>query len=636
MFCPRFSICGTAFRSLQFAASISFRILLLPCLACVLGGEKPQKQSLHRLHERAYDNPNGLVQLEGCLELSIRYSSDVYWYASLPLDCLRISKVKRFSIAQATCALALFAGLLLLPGCGTGTGLQQIAIAPAHPTVAKGEKIRLEANASYDNGLLQTVTTSVVWKSDKPSLATVDDQGQVTGMGEGAAKISAFYQGVTGSTYVTIGAPVLVEITVAASRTTLPLDESEQMVATGNLSDGSTKDLTHTATWASNATGIARVSPFGMVVGAAPGVVTITATSGSVTGSMPLTVGQAALLDIKISPDQSSLPIGEAEQLIATGNYSDGTSQKLTQSVTWSSSSSQIASVSASGSVQANSLGTSTISATSGSGVTATASVTATPPVVVSLDVAPVALSIVLEGASQLHAVATWSDGTIQDVTTATSWSSTPAGIAAIGASGRATAWQVGSTTVFATYNGVTGTSSLTVTPLLFVNYFDRADAQTANIDGTVYLTNPGLTTGTSSAGKLCAMIYVFDQNQEMNECCGCMVSDSGFRALSLLHDLTSNPLTGTAPAAGAILMVPSNFQPNPQCSASSLSPNGVISGWETNVQGVPSGTPQITETTFSSVPLNSGSAANLAALCSVIQSQGGGQGICTCGQGGK
>jgi len=351
---------------------------------------------------------------------------------------------------------------------------------------------------------------------------------------------------------------------------------------------------------------------------------------------MPLTVGQAALLGIKLTPAQSSLPIGEAEQLTATGTYSDGTTQNLTQSVTWSSSSSTIASVSASGSVQANSLGTSTIGATSGSGVTGTASVTATPPVVVSLDVAPFALSIVLEGASQLHAIATWSDGTTQDVTTATSWSSTPAGIATISLSGRATAWQVGSTTVFATYSGATGTSNLTVTPLLFVNYFDRADAQTANIDGTVYLTNPGLTAGSSAAGKLCAMIYVFDQNQEMNECCGCSVSDSGFRSLSLLNDLTSNPLTGTPPAAGAILMVPSNFQQNPQCSASSLSPNGVISGWETNVQGVPSGTPQITETGFSSSSLNSASAANLAALCGVIQSQGGGQGICTCGKGGS
>ena len=544
--------------------------------------------------------------------------------------------MKRLSIAQATCILVLLAGSLFLPGCGTGTGLQQITIAPAHPTVAKGEKIGLEATAAYNDGFLQTVTTSVVWKTDKPAIATIDDQGQVTGIGEGAAKISATYQGVTGSTYVTIGAPVLVEIAVSASRANLPLDESEAMIATGKFSDGSTKDLTHIATWASSATGIARVSPSGLVVAAAPGIVTISATSGSVTGSMPLTVGQAALLGIKLTPAQSSLPIGEAEQLTATGTYSDGTTQNLTQSVTWSSSSSTIASVSASGSVQANSLGTSTIGATSGSGVTGTASVTATPPVVVSLNVAPFALSIVLEGASQLHAIATWSDGTTQDVTTATSWSSTPAGIATISLSGRATAWQVGSTTVFATYSGATGTSNLTVTPLLFVNYFDRADAQTANIDGTVYLTNPGLTAGSSAAGKLCAMIYVFDQNQEMNECCGCSVSDSGFRSLSLLNDLTSNPLTGTPPAAGAILMVPSNFQQNPQCSASSLSPNGVISGWETNVQGVPSGTPQITETNFSSASLNSASAANLAALCSIIQSQGGGQGICTCGTGGK
>ncbi|MGA9529936.1 MAG: Ig-like domain-containing protein [Terriglobales bacterium] len=546
--------------------------------------------------------------------------------------------MKQFSITHAISVLALLVGALSLTGCGTGTGLQSVTVTPANPTLAKGDTVRLQATATYNDGLVETVTTPVIWKSEKPEIAAVDDEGQVTGMGEGAAKITATYQAVVGSTYVTIGAPVLVEISVSASHASLPLGESEQMIATGKFSDGSTKDVTHSATWTSSGTGIARVGPSGLVVGSAPGTVTISATvtakSGPVTGSMPLSVGQAALLGITVSPAQSSLPIGETAQLAATGSFSDGSTQPLTQ-VTWSSSSSTIVSVSSSGAVQANALGTATISAASGQ-VVGTASVTAAPPVVVSLDVAPLALSLVLESSSQLHAVATWSDGTTQDVTPAASWSSTPAGIVTISASGRATAWQVGSTTVFATYSGVTGTSNLAVTPLLYVNYFDRIDAQTANIDGTVYLTNPGVTAGSSAAGKLCAMIYVFDQNQEMNECCGCSVSDSGFRALSLLHDLTSDPLTGIPPAAGAILMVPSNIQQNPQCSASSLSPNGVILGWETNVQGVPSGSPQITETSFSSASLSSATAANLAAMCGFIQSQGGGQGICTCGKGGK
>jgi hypothetical protein len=547
--------------------------------------------------------------------------------------------VKRLSVAEGTCVLALLAGSLFLPGCGAGNGLRQITLAPANPVVAKGDKIQLQATATYDDGVEQLPATSVGWSADKPAIATVDDHGQVTGMGEGAAKILAFYQGKIGSTYVTIGAPVLVEIAVSAGYSSLPLGESEQLIATGKFSDGSTQDLTHTAAWASSGTGIARVNSSGLVISTAPGTVTISATvtvkSGPVTGAMPLDVGQAVLLGITISPTQSSLPIGETEQLTATGTFSDGTTRTLSQSLTWTSSSSAIVSVGAGGSVLANALGTSTISATSGA-VIGNATVTATPPVVVSLDIAPLTLSLVLGSTGRLQAIATWSDGTTQDVTTLTSWSSTPAGIATIGASGRATGWQVGSTTVFATYNGVTGTSSLTVTPLLFVSYFDRADAQTANIDGTVYLTNPGMTAGSSAAGKLCAMIYVFDQNQELNECCGCSVSDSGFRSLSLLHDLTSNPLTGTPPAAGTILMVPSNIQQNPQCSPSSLSPNGVILGWETNVQGVPSGTPQITETSFSSSGLPPATTTNLAAMCSFIQSQGGGQGICTCGAGGK
>src|ERR1700681_525549 len=58
--------------------------------------------------------------------------------------------------------------------------------------------------------------------------------------------------------------------------------------------------------------------------------------------------------------------------------------------------------------------------------------------------------------------------------------------------------------------------------------------------DATVRIDNPGLT-----CGNLCAMIYVFDQDQQLSECCGCVETHNGLRTLSVRRDLTSNPLTG-------------------------------------------------------------------------------------------
>jgi hypothetical protein len=43
----------------------------------------------------------------------------------------------------------------------------------------------------------------------------------------------------------------------------------------------------------------------------------------------------------------------------------------------------------------------------------------------------------------------------------------------------------------------------------------------------------------TKELGTLCAMIYVFDDNEEMQTCCGCPVSSNGLRTLSTLNDLT-------------------------------------------------------------------------------------------------
>lgn len=630
--------------------------------------------------------------------------------------------MKSFSSTHAIRVFALLLALLPLLNCGTGTKLDKITVAPANQSLAKGENLQLSATGFYSDGTQQNLTDSVAWQISKNSIASINDQGLATGMGEGASQVSASYQGVTGSTNLTVGAPALLSISVTPTPSSVPLGESEQLTATGTYSDGTTQDVTQSATWSTSGTGIASVNATGSVVAAGMGTANITAASGSVNGSASVTVGQAVLLGITVSPSQmtvplgesrqltatgkysdgsmqdltqsaawassakgvitvsapgsvlangngsatvtaslgttngssvvavgqaalmsiavnpaqSSLPVGESEQLTAKGTYSDGTTQDLTQTVTWSlPSSAPIANVSAGGIVVAGAVGTATINATSGS-VTGTAGLTVTPAVVVSLNVLPATMSIVLGTSRQLQAMATWSDGSTQDVTTAASWSATPASIVGFSHSALVTAQNVGTTTIFANYGSVTGTSNLTVTPLLFVNYFSVTNAQAAGIDGTMRITNPGLTAGDAVAGNLCAMIYVFDANEELNECCGCFISDGGYRELSLLKDLTANPLTGIRPSAGAVLVVSSDISQNPQCNAGSLNPNGAIAAWETNLQDNGDGTFQQTETGFDSVPLNNATTASLAGLCSFAQTLGSGQGICSCGSGGK
>ncbi len=536
--------------------------------------------------------------------------------------------------------LAVLLGLLALVNCGSGgNNPTSIAITPTNPSVAKGDQMQLHAIGTYADGSHQDLTDVVTWAYNNPTVISLTKKGEVTARAEGAAMVMAsspglFGQDVTAHTYVTVGAPVLVEIAVTPNPLSVPLGETRQLAATGTYSDGSTQDLTHSVTWTSSATMTATVSATAMVAATGLGTATISAASGTVTGSTTVNVSQAVLLSIAVAPSQSSLPQGETEQLAATGTYSDGSTQNLAQFISWTSSNPTIAAVNGTGAILANTPGTATITATTGS-VSGSATVTVTAPVVVALNITPATLSIVLESSSQLQATAIWSNGATQDVTSTVSWSAVPTGFVSIAYFGLVTAQQVGTATIFASYSGATGTANVTVTPLMFLSYFNRTNAKDSGIDGVMRIVNPGLTANVS-AGNLCAMIYVFDANQELNECCGCSISDHGLRTLSLLHDLTSNPLTGVKPAAGTILMIPSAIAQNPQCNPNSLTPTGALPAWETNDQPNGDGTYSVTETSFHAVSLNSGIAANLAGLCSFIQSEGSGHGVCSCGSGGQ
>jgi trimeric autotransporter adhesin len=587
-----------------------------------------------------------------------------------------------------------------------------VNVVPATLSISLGSSSQLRALATLSNGTTQDMTGTVAWNSTQPSVATVNVQGDVTGTGKGAAQVSAAFQGMTASTAVNVGPPALVSIAVSPNQSSLPAGESEQLTATGKFTDGSVQNLTQSATWVSSGPAIASVGPNGSAVANAAGMATITATSGSVNGSASLTVtsaavtalnivptnlaislgnsgqlqaiatlsngtkqdmtatiawstaqsavatvtqgnvtgvgqgaaqvlaayqgmtataavavGPPALLSIAVSPNPLSVPVGESEQLTATGKYSDGSVQNLTQSATWASSGSAVASVSSSGNTVAKAVGTTTVSATSGT-ISGSARVTVTAAAIITLNILPATQSIVVNSSRQFQAVAMLSDGTTQNVTGTAAWSSTAPNIASVSSAGLVSAMQMGSTTILAEANNVIGSASLTVVPLSLVNYFNHAGAVKSGVDGTIQLANPGLT-----PGDLCAMVYVFDQNQELNECCGCTISDSGLRTLSVLNDLTSNPLTGTKPRGGEIKIVPSDPTQNPQCNPGSLAPTGALAGWGTNAQGSGSAA-QVTETPFEVVPLSNVEAAFLANMCSYATQLGSGKGICSCGTG--
>ncbi len=159
------------------------------------------------------------------------------------------------------------------------------------------------------------------------------------------------------------------------------------------------------------------------------------------------------------------------------------------------------------------------------------------------------------------------------------------------------------------------------------LNYFanNRAPAP----DATVRIDNPGLT-----YGNLCAMIYVFDADQQLTECCGCVETHNGLRTLSVRSNLTSNPLTGVVSTNGMIKIVAAAVNNSPCDPTANVAPKANLRAWVTHIQN-PVGTAYpITETEFSDSTLGATELANLQAQCAFVGILGSGQGICTCGTG--
>jgi len=155
----------------------------------------------------------------------------------------------------------------------------------------------------------------------------------------------------------------------------------------------------------------------------------------------------------------------------------------------------------------------------------------------------------------------------------------------------------------------------------LKVDYFSNANTAGAP-DGTVRVTNPG----TSAAASINVAIYVFDPNQEMSECCICLLTPDGLRTFSVNTDLTQNPLTGVTLTTGLIKLV-STTGPN----VVSLVPAPAIRAWATHIQNSNFAE---TETASQDATLSSAEVKRLNAECSAIVLDGSGQGLCSCGTG--
>ena len=260
------------------------------------------------------------------------------------------------------------------------------------------------------------------------------------------------------------GTRTLASITVygANAARSLAAGTTLQLTAQGNYSDGTTADISSQVTWSSSDSTVAKLSTSGLLTSYKSGSVIATATQGSVSGTLVLTVNGAALSTITVSGG-SPLAAGQSEQLAAQGSYTDTTTQVLTTQVSWQSSDTTVATVSSGGMLHSLKAGTVTVTATMNS-VSGTAGVTVSSAVLTTINVGAPNPSLASGATEQLTATAVYSDNTSQSVTSQVTWQSSDATVASVAVSGVLTALKTGNVTVTATWNSVSGTAGVSVT----------------------------------------------------------------------------------------------------------------------------------------------------------------------------
>lgn len=215
--------------------------------------------------------------------------------------------------------------------------------------------------------------------SSDDSIATVSSDGIVTGLSEGVVTIKA--KGVNSdrsivedSTNITITDVVVTSLVVTPESTSTPIGLSQSLTATAYFSDGSARNVTEepALSWSSDDPSVATVSTGlssdnGVATGVSSGTTNITAT-GMVNGqtftdSTVLTVTDAIITALTVSPQSLNMPVNTASELFATATYSDGTSSDVSNLVTWDNSNTNVATISSTGLVTALNVGITNISA---------------------------------------------------------------------------------------------------------------------------------------------------------------------------------------------------------------------------------------------------------------------------------
>lgn len=413
-----------------------------------------------------------------------------------------------FSWIKFPAKLLIFFAVLNLMACGgsstpppttpPGVTVNAISITPYQINIANASSFQLIAVAYYSDNTSNIVTDQVNW-SLQNNIANISSTGLITATTPGSSTITATLDGISSVAQLDVTAAILDSINIDADSNSIANGTNTGLQANGIYSDLTSQDLTTQVTWQSSDTTIAEVNTEGVMTSHNVGTVTISASIGGVTNSTSVTVTAASLTSINLTPVSVNIALGTKYQFTASGFYTDGSIQDLTQQVSWIFSNGAIAETvnNSAGLLLGTATGTTSIAALLNS-VTGIASLTVTGAVINTLEINSSSNSIALGTTLQLEAVAVYSDTSNQTVTKQTLWQSSNPAIAAVSPTGEVSSHNEGSATITAIYNNVITTLTINVTNAILSNIEITPLTQSLPAGATQAFTATGIYTDNS------------------------------------------------------------------------------------------------------------------------------------------
>ena len=371
--------------------------------------------------------------------------------------------------------------LAVLPGkSGRGwvrapVGTPTLEIVPPAGAFPVAARTRLAAVGHWPDGTVVELTSAASWTATPGGFLVVGDgpsAGLVLGADAGVSTLRARFDGATAQAAISaepLGGTLEAwpPSTTLAAGTALPLSVS--LIS----ASGESTDVTADAVWISTAPKVALVTNApgrqGELLGQTPGTALLTTRVDALQSTIPVRVTGATLEAVNVLAPPSTVTWAPAH-FVASGHFSDGSTQDLTPWVSWMSSGPAVLRVRGTGTGRGTAHGLTPgsvlVTARPRGGPTAGVTAEVNGTALASISVLGAAGPLVAGTHARLQALARGADGTEVDVTPLVEWTSTDPGVALVSSvvrPGWVTTLRSGTTNIGARLSGIIGTAALHV-----------------------------------------------------------------------------------------------------------------------------------------------------------------------------